>query len=145
LSESKLKFTRVRNKFDDLRNRPFLVVTSIERPVTGVNTSEAKWNKMTGSINLFERAEIVDRVKTTLLQKATVVIDLIGGKIIKSRYDLDDQQVVEHYLGKYMDECKRGVDTWLTRQGRDFVTREKAAKLVAANMAVNEINETEPE
>jgi hypothetical protein len=121
------------DRLRNLRNRPFLVVNTLFRPATvgnklGGNTRTHKkgWMEETGNTAMFERAWIVDRVSSKTMREATVIIDIMQSGAIKNRYDtfdenaISDEQVVEHYLGKYMDKCKEGLDLWLSRQAATF-------------------------
>jgi len=98
--------------FDHYGNRPFLVVYTIIKPAEGVNTSEKNWNRVTGNWKIFERIEIVDRIKKKHLSDASIILDLIKSKVVKSRFDKPDEEMMEHFYGKYMKECEKGIDIW---------------------------------
>jgi hypothetical protein len=113
----------------NLRNRPFLIVNTFTRPAEGVDTSKKGWNRVTGNWDVYESVMIVDRVNDKHMRDASVIIDIMQSRVITSRFtDKSDDATVEHYLGKYMDECKKGLDVWLSKQANDFIAKEKAKK-----------------
>jgi hypothetical protein len=130
------------DRLRNLRNRPFLVVNTLFRPATvgqmiGGNTPTHKkgWMEETGNTAMFERAWIVDRISSKTMREATVIIDIMQSAAVKNRYDSSDEKaigddhVVEHYLGKYMDKCKEGLDIWLSRQAATFAKSKEYLEL----------------
>ncbi|RYD47073.1 MAG: hypothetical protein EOP83_28635, partial [Verrucomicrobiaceae bacterium] len=88
-------------KLTDLRNRPFLVVNTITRPSRGVNTSKAGWANDRNNWELFENPSVTDRVSAKIMREATIIIDVMSGECVKSRFEVDEAEVVEHYMTKY--------------------------------------------
>lgn len=103
---------------DTHQNRPFLVVTAVQRPAKGVDTGKKGWANEPANWATFERTMVVDRLTTAILTEAQFVIDIMRGECVKNRSAQPDDTVTEHYLGKYMQECKKGVDAWLSKQAR---------------------------
>lgn len=106
-------------KLSDLSNRPFLIVDTIMRPSGLANTSKKGWTQDRANWQIFERPRVEDRVNNKALTEAQVIIDIMRGKVVKNRFDdKTDDEVCEHYLGKYMNECKKALDVWLTKQAK---------------------------
>lgn len=106
----------------NLRNRPFLVVNTIQRPEKGVNTSVKGWTEAPRNWAIFESPYVVDRVSNKVMREATVIIDIMGGSVVKNRFDeVADDEVLEHYLTKYKEYATRGVDVWLSKEAQKFV------------------------
>lgn len=124
-------------KYDNLRNRPFLIVYTIAKPASNVDTSKPKWNQQTGNWTLYERIEIVDRVKKKHLTDASIILDLIKGTMIKSRFDKPEDQIANMYITKYEKEIKAGMMKWMMKEGKDVFNHE-AVKDVLAGMQLNE-------
>ena len=99
-----------------LRNRPFLVIGIISRPSQGVNTSKPGWAGVTGSTTVYEQPSLVDRVNDSHLKNASVIIDVINGKIVKNTFkDTPASEVVNHYLEKYRPQVTEAMDIWLNQ------------------------------
>lgn len=106
-------------KLTDLRNRPFLIVNTIERPVKGVNTSKKGWADDRNNWAIFENPSVTDRVSNKIMREATVIIDVMGNAVVKSRFnEVSDAEVVNHYLEKYKPQVAEAMDIWLTRMSR---------------------------
>ena len=71
------------SKYD--KDRPFLVITQHITPAEGENTSIKDWGKK-GKKNLQEMVAIEDEIKRKHLESATVIIDILQRRIVKSRY-----------------------------------------------------------
>lgn len=134
------------DRLRNLRNRPFLVVNTLFRPATsglkfGGNTPthQKGWMAQTGNTSMYERAWVADRITSKMMREATVIIDIMQSAALKNRYDngdpndtsnsVTDEQVVEHFLTKYMEKCKEGVDIWLSRQAKTFAQTKEYLEL----------------
>lgn len=106
-------------KFADLRNRPFLIVNTIQRPAKGVNTSKKGWADNRDNWAIFENPSVVDRVSNKIMREATVIVDVMSQKVVKSRFDnVSNDEVATHYIEKYREQVKEAMDIWLTRMSR---------------------------
>lgn len=115
----KTVFSEQNKRYSDLRNRPFLVVNTIQRPQTGVNTNKAGWADEQGNWAIFENPYLVDRVSAKVMREATVIIDVLGSRAVKNRFDtVKEEEVVTHYVEKYKEQVKEAMDIWLTRMSR---------------------------
>jgi hypothetical protein len=90
----------------------------------------------TGNTAMFERAWVADRIPSKVMREATVIIDIMQSAAIKNGYDngdaansVSDEQLVEHFLGKYMEKCKEGLDLWLSRQAKTFAQSKEYLEL----------------
>lgn len=116
------------NKFSNLRNRPFLIVNTIERPAKGVNTAKKGWADDRANWAIFENPYLTDRVSNKIMREATVIIDVMSSKVVKSRFnEVKDDEVAEHYMTKYKEQVAEAMDIWLSRM----------AKRIAADPTLN--------
>ena len=127
-----------------LRNRPFLVIQMSARRAGGTETRKARqantaityngpktevkgWMDITGNMETFERPSVVDRVNATHLRDASVIIDVINSKVIKSQFtNAEHDDLVNHYLNKYSAEVKEAIDIWLTGLAKAQIAKKAA-------------------
>jgi len=121
--------------FKDMRSRPFLVVKTISRPAAGIDTKVKGWADRKDAWTVYERVSIEDRVSDKSMREATVVVDILGGKCVKNRFGNDDN-VAGHYMEKYKEECKKGIDVWITRQAKNY--RPTPEELLSVEAEVTE-------
>lgn len=111
--------------FTNLRNRPFLIVRTIERPAQGVKTERKNWAAERSNHAIFELPSVADRVNAKAMREATVIIDVMQARIVKSRFDLEtDETVVNHYMTKYKGEIAEAMEIWMMRAAKDPKTAE---------------------
>ena len=104
-----------------LRNRPFLVVKTLHRPSSRTNTEVAGWTYDNSNWTSFEQPSVVDRVNTSLLTDATVIIDIINGKVVKSMYTgKTDKEVMNHFFSQYKDIVSESINLWIQKQAREI-------------------------
>lgn len=134
-------------KLTDLRNRPFLVVNTLTRPAKGVKTEQKGWGENRENWSLFEVPSVTDRVTNRIMREATIIIDVMSGSCVKSRFDqVSDDEVVEHYLTKYRPQVAEAMDVWLSQMTRRITAdptlnpnetiaalREQAAKVAGTD------------
>lgn len=106
-------------KLTDLRNRPFLVINTIQRPAAGVNTSKKGWGDTQGAWTIFEVPAVIDRVSNKHMREATVIIDVMATNCVKNRFDtVTEDEVVAHYLTKYKPQVAEAMDLWLSKMSK---------------------------
>lgn len=108
------------------KDRPFLVITQHMSPAKGEDTSIKDWGK-TGKKNLQEMVEIVDTVKDKHMTQATVIIDVLQRKVVKSRYPEENEEVLTHYLTQYKSQVAEGIQIWMGGQYHDEESAQKFA------------------
>jgi hypothetical protein len=92
-----------------LRNRPFLVVEYIARPVAGSKTHIKDFAK-SAEWDVTEKPSIVRNVSNRIITDAHVIIDLLRHKVIKNRFNKDPDEVVyAHFYTKYQAEIDQVV------------------------------------
>lgn len=96
------------------RQRPFLVMTELSRPSANTKTEKKGWKTEEGKCENFEMVTIVDRVQSSHLRSAALVIDLLNRKIIKNRHaDAGtEEQFLNYYMDKYADKITEGLRIW---------------------------------
>lgn len=94
------------------KDRPFLIVTRHFLPSDGENTSIKDWGK-TGKKTLQEYITIDNSIKNRYLIDATVIIDILQRKLVKSRFSEEDDVVIKHYLEQYKDNIAKGIQQWM--------------------------------
>jgi hypothetical protein len=106
-------------KLTDLRNRPFLVINTIQRPAAGMNTSKKGWGDTQGAWTIFEIPAVIDRVSNKHMREATVIIDVMATNCVKNRFDtVTEDEVVAHYLTKYKPQVAEAMDLWLSKMSK---------------------------
>jgi hypothetical protein len=116
MGQSKLKSKPNTARKPDLRNRPFLVINAIVRPLRGVNTSEKGWTEKQGAFTTYERVKVVDRVSANIMRDAYCILDLTRREVVTSRFDhMENEKVFEHFLEKYQDVCEQGMRAWIDK------------------------------
>ena len=123
------------SKYD--KGRPFLLITQHITPAKGENTSAKNWGK-TGKKNLQEMVSVVDRVKDKHLIEATVIVDVLQRRIVKSRFEESNEEVVKHYLTQYKSQVAEGIQVWM----KDQYDTEEEAKTFMDELE-NEIGKSE--
>jgi hypothetical protein len=95
------------------KGRPFLVVTRISSPAEGEKTSKKDWGK-DGKWEHSEMITIEDSIKNKHMCEATVIVDILKRKLVKSRFaDAEDKEVVDYYLNTYKQHVAEGVAIWM--------------------------------
>jgi len=105
------------------KERPFLVITQHYTPADGEKTSTKDWGK-TGKKNLQEMVSIVDTVKNKHLNEATVIIDILQRRVVKSRFSEPNEEVITHYLTQYKNQVAEGIQIWMKNQYKDKESSE---------------------
>jgi hypothetical protein len=104
------------NKYNNLRNRPFLIVRTVQRPAVGVQTHRAGWAETPRNWGLFEQIVIKDRVPNKDMREATAIVDLMRGETVSSRFsDKTGDEIVDYYMNKYREECTKAIEIWLNK------------------------------
>jgi hypothetical protein len=102
-----------------LRNRPFLVISTIARPAKGIRTYKQGWADTSSNWATFEQPQIVDRVSNKHLTEASVIIDILNRAVVKNRHSdgNDDKLAVEHFLTKYTELVTEGLVQFARNSG----------------------------
>lgn len=108
------------------KGRPFLSITQHVTPAKGENTSIKNWGKK-GKKILQETVSIIMTVKNKHLLEATVIIDILQRRIIKSRFEEPNEEVVTHYLSQYKKEIAEGIQVWMNQQ---YSNKEEAEEFM---------------
>lgn len=123
---------------DYLRHRPFMVVTHIQRPAKGVNTSKAGWSNADTEWDVSENMVIVDRVKTNQMNMASVILDLLEGTVVKNRFGDRNTEVFKAYFGRYQQEIIEALKTWGLKDPANRARLEQASADKAAKEGTDE-------
>ncbi len=119
------------------RGRPFLIITRHFSPSDGENTSVKDWGK-TGKKTLQEYITIDNRVRDQHLVNATVIIDILQRRVVKSRFAESDDVVIKHYLTQYKDDIAKAIQTWIDAHKDDMEDFIKTLEEEMANMEGND-------
>lgn len=92
--------------------RPYLVITLVHRPREGVDTSKKGWAENPRNITAFERPVVTDRLTRKIETEASFIIDIMQQRVVKSRLEKPEHEVVNYFLDKYDDLIKRGLNAW---------------------------------
>lgn len=97
---------------DYLRNRPFLVITHVQRPSKSIDTRKAGWSTPDTEWDVSENMIVVDRIKTHQMNQATVILDLLHGKVVKNRFGDNNTAVFKAYFDRYQQDIVEALKTW---------------------------------
>ena len=106
------------------KGRPFLIITQHLTPMKGENTSLKGWGK-TGKKNLQEIVTISETIKNSHMVQATVIIDIVKRKVVKSRYPDTHEEVISHYLEQYKKHVAEGIQVWMAGRSYDEESAKK--------------------
>lgn len=122
-----------RKDFSNLRNRPFLVIKTIQRPQKRGLTSRKGWAEVEGNWAIFENPSVVDRVSDKLLREATVIIDVMRSSCVTTRFqNVTEDEIVNHYMSKYGEQVKEAMGLWLNKMAKRMAQDPKFAQNLAA-------------
>jgi adenosyl cobinamide kinase/adenosyl cobinamide phosphate guanylyltransferase len=93
----------------------YLVIEHISRPIKGVATHKKDQIENPDNWETFENMIIVDSYPNKMLYSASVIIDLMAGKVIKNMFEIDDQQMFKEYVSRYSEEIKDALKTWASK------------------------------
>lgn len=103
-------------KFDNLRHRPFMLVTVAYRPKDGVNTNIKGWQQQDKSMQVIEKVDFHDRVSDRHLSKYTAIIDLFRGTVITHNIvGRTNQEVFDYFTNKYRNEVNESVGLYMKK------------------------------
>lgn len=97
---------------DYLRNRPFLVITHVQRPNKKIDTRKAGWSTPETEWDVSENMIVVDRIKMHQMNQASVILDLLHGKVVKNRFGENDIAVFKAYFDRYQQDIVEALKTW---------------------------------
>lgn len=101
------------------RDRPFLVINIIKRPAKKSRTSVPNWGEQENAWDIFEQPYVVDNVTNKVMNSASVIIDVLQSRVIKSHYnDATPEQLVEYYVTKYQEQIQEAMKVWLERMAK---------------------------
>lgn len=128
------------NRKDYLRGRPFLIIKTFHRPAANVSTVLKNWGEQPDAWVSHETPMVADHINRSMMESATVIIDLVNSKLIKNRYsDTPDDKVMEYYLNKFSAQTKEGISLWMDKQKlalqRTMLTDPPALNLVEESNA----------
>lgn len=95
--------------------RPYLVITVVERPSNRARTNKAGWADAPKAMDLFERPQMVDKLTRKVLSEASFIIDILQNKVVKDRYGKPEAEVINHFLEKYDGLVRQGMDVWMRK------------------------------
>ena len=121
-------------------NRPFLVITHIKTVKPGIRTGITGW--MTeDSFDVHEDMVIVDRLKPRMTSHASIILDILGEKVVKNRYDVTNAELYTQYIEKYLEDVQEGMIAWARKNPENIEALMDWAQQYAPeafNSAVNE-------
>lgn len=100
---------------NQLRHRPFLVITLAALPAKDSKTHMSGWGANRNSWNISEDAKILDNISSNIMRNATFIIDIVNGIVVRNAkaQTFDDQKVLAHFMQKYSNEITQGLSRWL--------------------------------
>jgi len=133
-----------------MNNSVFMVITHITKPIAGANMSRKETAANPDSWETTESMILVDRVPKNKVYTASIILDLLNGKVIKNRFDVADATVFREYMNRYSEDVTDALKMWGAKSPANFArlkevakfAQHEAAKLEAASQLETEKAET---
>lgn len=117
----------------------YMVISHIQRPAAGLNMNKRGVAGNPDNWETFENMALVDRVKKAQLQQASVIIDLLNGKVLKNRFETSDTQTFAEYVDRYQEDVTEALKLWGSRDPANY------KKLKALSEAAHAVQEAKKE
>jgi hypothetical protein len=107
----------------------YLYVTHITR--LSKNVASNKKGNATNPDNweTFENMAITDRENKKMLISASVVLDLVNGKVIKNRFDVPDTEIFKEYFDRYKDDITSALKQWMAMDNKNYERLKTLAQI----------------
>jgi hypothetical protein len=123
-----------------MNNSVFMVISHIQRPAAGVNMSVKGNSANPDNWETFENMALVDKVNKKALYSSSVIIDLLGGKVVKNRFDVSDSDTFREYVDRYQDDVTDALKTWGRKSPLNYAKLKTVSQ--AAHAALDAKKET---
>ncbi len=90
----------------------YLIITHVTRLAAGLPSHKKGVSSNPDNYETFENMVLSDKVSRELNTRASVVIDLLGGKVLKNRFDLSDAEVFRDYVDRYQADIGEALKRW---------------------------------
>lgn len=121
----------------------FLIINHVTRVAKGIATNKKGLANDPNNYETFENMIIADRVSKSNQVTASVIIDLLGGKVLKNRFDVDNTATFRDYVDRYQTEIGDALKRWGT-QHPDNYKKLKGLTAIAEAEEVKNDTETNP-
>jgi hypothetical protein len=98
----------------------FLVINHITRVAKGVASHKKSAANNPDNYEVHENMILADRVSKANQISASVIIDLLNGKVLKNRFSVDSTQVFKEYVDKYQTEIGDALRRWGTQNPDNY-------------------------
>lgn len=101
----------------------YLVVTHITRLAKGVQSNKKGVATNPDNWETLENMVITDNLNKRLTAMGTVIIDLLGGKVIKNRFadEHTDAETFRAYVDRYQDDIGAALKKWGTQDPNNYL------------------------
>ena len=90
----------------------YLIITHVTRLAKGVNSQKKGESNNPDNWETFENMVLADKVSNKLMREASVVIDLLAGKVMKSRFERADAETFRAYVDRYQADIGQALRKW---------------------------------
>lgn len=106
-----------KSRVDYLSHRPFLLIECVFVPEKHVRSESQGWSEEPKNWQTLERPRVVDRVTSSHLREAAVIIDVMRNRLVKNRFGSEsDADVLAHYSKKYAEHAAEGLRIFTSRE-----------------------------
>ena len=117
----------------------FLIISHISRLVKGVDASKKGVSTNPDNYETFENMVISDKVARKHILSASVVIDLLNGKVLKNRHSVDDTSTFREYVDRYQQDIGAALRSWAAMNPDNY----KKLKGIAGSAAGDQNDQTD--
>jgi len=98
----------------------YLIVSHVTRLAAGVDASKKGVSSNPDNYETFENMIISDKVGRRHSTEASVIIDLLGGKVLKNRFDLTSTEVFKEYVDRYQEDVTAALKQWVANDVKNY-------------------------
>lgn len=98
----------------------YLVVTHISKPIKGLKTNKKGVLDNPDNWETTENMVITDNLTTNLKTRASIILDLIGGKVTKSRFEASSTTVFREYVSRYQSDITDALKLWALKHPDNY-------------------------
>lgn len=90
----------------------YLIVTHVTRLAKGINSNQKGVSSNPDNYETFENMILSDRVPNRMNREASVIIDLLNGKVVKNRFGATDTETFRAYVDRYQADIGAALRKW---------------------------------
>jgi len=103
----------------------YMIITHTSRPIKGLNTNRKGVLDDPDNWETSEKMVITDNLSRQLMTTGSIILDLIGGKVVKNRFEAKDTTVFREYVSRYQPDITAALKIWATKHPDNYNTLKK--------------------